>query len=169
MRDAALHLLQLLYFMLPAYAANMAPPFVRFWRGWNWPIHARLLGAHKTVVGFAVGVSAGVLVTAMQATVATPLARVDYGHWPLLGLGLGGGAMLGDSIKSLFKRQLGIAPGSRWFPFDQLDFVLGALAFVGCWAGLSWSDVGVLLVVSLIGDVLVNRLAFALRIKDAPW
>lgn len=169
MNDAAFHLLQLLYFMLPAYAANMAPPFVRYWTGWNRPIHALLLGAHKTVAGFAVGVSVGVLVTAMQAVVETPLARVDYSHWLLLGLGLGGGAMLGDSIKSLLKRQLGIAPGSRWFPFDQLDFVLGALALVGGWAGLSWFDTGVILLVSLIGDVLINRLAFALHIKDTPW
>lgn len=169
MHDAAFELLSLLYFMLPAYAANMAPPFVRYWTGWNRPIHARLLGTHKTVVGFAVGVTAGVLVTAMQAAVATPLARVDYSHWPLLGLAMGGGAMLGDSVKSLFKRQLKIAPGSRWFPFDQLDFVLGALALVGRWAGLSPVDVGVILLVSLLADLLVNRLAFALHIKSTPW
>jgi CDP-2,3-bis-(O-geranylgeranyl)-sn-glycerol synthase len=50
------HLLQLLYFMAPAYLANMAPPFVRYWKGWNRPIHARTLGDHKTVVGYALGV-----------------------------------------------------------------------------------------------------------------
>lgn len=169
MHDAPFQLLSLLYFMLPAYAANMAPPFVRYWKGWNRPINARLLGTHKTVVGFAVGVTAGVLVTATQAAVATPLARVDYSHWPLLGLAMGGGAMLGDSVKSFFKRQLKIAPGSRWFPFDQLDFVLGALALAGAWADLSLADVGVILLASLIGDVLVNRLAFALNIKNTPW
>jgi CDP-2,3-bis-(O-geranylgeranyl)-sn-glycerol synthase len=169
MHDAPFRLLGLLYFMLPAYAANMAPPFVRYWKGWNRPIHARLLGAHKTVAGFAIGVMAGVLVAAMQAAVATPLARVDYSCWPLLGLGLGGGAMLGDSAKSLLKRRLRIAPGARWFPFDQLDFAVGALVLVGAWAGLSWREAGVILLLSLIGDVLVNRLAFALHIKDAPW
>jgi CDP-2,3-bis-(O-geranylgeranyl)-sn-glycerol synthase len=169
MHDAAFQLLSLLYFMLPAYAANMAPPFVRYWTGWNRPIHARLLGSHKTVVGFAVGVTAGVLVTATQAAIATPLARFDYSHWPLLGLAMGGGAMLGDSVKSFFKRQLKIAPGSRWFPFDQLDFVLGALALAGTWADLSLADVGVILLASLVGDVLVNRLAFALNIKNTPW
>jgi CDP-2,3-bis-(O-geranylgeranyl)-sn-glycerol synthase len=169
MKVAACQLLSLLYFMLPAYAANMAPPFVRYWTGWNRPIHAGLLGAHKTVVGFASGVMAGVVATALQAALALPLARVDYRWWPLLGLGLGGGAMLGDSVKSLFKRRLGRAPGARWFPFDQLDFVVGALALVGGWARLSWLDVGVILLASLIGDVLVNRLAFALRIKDTPW
>lgn len=169
MHDAAFQLLSLLYFMLPAYAANMAPPFARYWTGWNRPIHARLLGTHKTVVGFAIGVMAGVLVTAIQAAATTPLARVDYSHWALLGLAMGGGAMLGDCVKSFFKRQLKIAPGSRWFPFDQLDFVLGALAFAGGWAGLSWTDVGVILFASLVGDLLINRMAFALHIKDTPW
>jgi CDP-2,3-bis-(O-geranylgeranyl)-sn-glycerol synthase len=169
MRDAIFHLLQLLYFMLPAYAANMAPPFLKYWSGWNRPIHARLLGEHKTVLGFAIGVAVGILATAMQAAIATPLALVDYRHWLLLGFGFGTSAMFGDCIKSLAKRKLGIAPGMRWFPFDQLDFVLGALAVVGVWAGLSWQDVAVILLVSLIGDLLANRLAFLLRIKDTPW
>ena len=168
-RDAAFHLLQLLYFMLPAYAANMAPPFVRFWRGWNRPIHARLLGEHKTVLGFAVGVLAGVLVTAVQSMFAIPLARADYGQWPWLGLGFGAGAMLGDSLKSLAKRRLGIPAGARWFPLDQLDFVIGALALVGTRAGLSWLELAAIALISVVGDLLVNRLAFMLRIKDTPW
>jgi hypothetical protein len=43
MRGGLIHLLQLLYFMLPAYLANMSPPFVRRWHGWNRPINVRLL------------------------------------------------------------------------------------------------------------------------------
>jgi CDP-diglyceride synthetase len=38
--------------------------------------------------------------------------------------------MTGDAVKSFFKRRLGITPGKSWFPFDQLDFVLGAILFV---------------------------------------
>jgi hypothetical protein len=49
--DVIEHTLRLLYFMTPAYVANMAPPFVRFWKGWNRPIHVGLFGTHKTVVG----------------------------------------------------------------------------------------------------------------------
>src|SRR5256885_1188018 len=58
--------LQLVYFMAPAYLANMAPPFVRYWKGWNRPISRRWLGAHKTVLGFAAGVLAATLVTFVQ-------------------------------------------------------------------------------------------------------
>lgn len=169
MRDAAFHVLQLLYFMLPAYIANMAPPFVRFWPGWNRPIHARLLGEHKTVLGFAVGVLAGILATAVQATLATALNLVDYRDWPRLGFAFGFGAMAGDSFKSLLKRRLGIAPGKRWFPFDQLDFALGALLLVGFRASLAWPDAAVILAVTLVGALLVNRLSFRLHIKQTPW
>jgi hypothetical protein len=34
-------LLQLIYLMLPVYAANMAPPFVRYWPGRARPISER--------------------------------------------------------------------------------------------------------------------------------
>ena len=64
------HLAKLIYLMAPAYTANMAPPFVRYWTGWNRPISERWLGAHKTVIGFAAGVLAAVLVTYLQSRIA---------------------------------------------------------------------------------------------------
>ena len=169
MREVAFRLLQLLYFMAPAYLSNMAPPFVRQWHGWNRPINVRLLGDHKTVVGFAFGVSAGVLATGLQAVLALPLAIVDYRNWLLLGLGFGFGAMTGDSLKSLVKRRMGIAAGSRWVPMDQLDYVVGTLVLVGWSASLAWEDVAAILIGSLLAGMIVNRLAFWLRIKDTPW
>ena len=69
MAELARHLLPLLYFMAPAYLANMAPPFVRYWKGWNRPIHARTLGEHKTVVGYSLGVLIAIVTTAMQADI----------------------------------------------------------------------------------------------------
>jgi len=46
MNSAAFRVTQLLYLMAPVYVANMAPPCVKFWRGWNRPISERLLGSH---------------------------------------------------------------------------------------------------------------------------
>lgn len=169
MSDPAGHLLALAYFMAPAYLANMAPPFVRFWKGWNRPIHARTLGTHKTVVGFALGVAVAALATAAQAAIDRPGALVDYAHWPWLGLGFGFGAMAGDAIKSYFKRRRGVAPGAPWIPFDQLDFVLGSLLLVGPFARLGMGDVLAILALSLVGDVIVNRIAWHLGIKSSPW
>jgi len=169
MTELASRLLQLLYFMAPAYFANMAPPFARYWKGWNRPIHARTLGDHKTVVGYALGVLAAVAITAVQAAIDAPFSLVDYSHWPWLGLAFGVGAMTGDSLKSYFKRRRGVPPGARWVPFDQLDFVLGALLLVGPFASLDWLDVGAILLATLVGDIVVNRAAFRLGIKATPW
>lgn len=169
MAEFATHLLQLLYFMAPAYLANMAPPFVRYWKGWNRPIHSRTLGDHKTVVGFALGVLTAVVTTAVQAAIDAPLALLDYAHWPWLGLAFGVGAMTGDSVKSYFKRRRGVPPGAPWIPFDQVDFVLGALLFVWPFARLAWPDVLLILLITLLGDIAVNRIAYRLGVKTSPW
>jgi CDP-2,3-bis-(O-geranylgeranyl)-sn-glycerol synthase len=171
MRDSVLHLLQLAYFMAPAYLANMAPPFLRFWKGWNRPIHLRLLGSHKTVLGFVLGVATGVAAAGLQAVLALPHALATYtgGAWLWLGLALGAGAMAGDALKSLLKRRLGIAPGRPWPPLDQIDFALGALALAGPSAGIGMLDVLAILAFTFIGDVLANRLSFRLHLKDVPW
>jgi CDP-2,3-bis-(O-geranylgeranyl)-sn-glycerol synthase len=159
--------LQLVDFMAPAYAANMAPPFARYWKGWNPPIARRWLGSHKTVLGFAAGVGVAILVAALQAQLAWAGRLVDAD--PALGLRLGLGAMAGDSVKSFVKRRLGIAPGASWIPFDQLDFAIGALVFTWSRAPLSWLDVAVILTVTATGHVLVNHLGFWLGIRDTRW
>jgi len=98
----------------------------RTWRG------RRVLGDHKTWRGLVVGVLAGALTFALQQAIfragwLQALALLDYDACsPLPGALLGFGALLGDAVKSFFKRGLGIAPGGTWIPFDQLDFLVGA-------------------------------------------
>jgi CDP-2,3-bis-(O-geranylgeranyl)-sn-glycerol synthase len=162
-------LAKLIFFMAPVYAANMAPPFVKYWPGWNRPISERWLGAHKTVIGFAAGVSTGVIITYVQSRIVWKGGLVDYDHWLDLGLRFGGGAMAGDSIKSFVKRRIGISPGKPWIPWDQLDFVLGALAFVAGRAFLYWSDVALIIVLSFGGHVAVNRVAYWMGVRDVRW
>ena len=160
---------QLLYFMAPAYAANMAPPFVRYWSGWNPPLSQRWLGSHKTAGGFAIGVLAAVAATFVQSRIAWGGALAAPEPWLTLGLRFGLGAMAGDTAKSFLKRRAGIAAGRPWIPWDEIDFVLGALALVWGAAALSWVDVATILVLSVIGHVLVNHLAYWLGIRNAKW
>jgi CDP-2,3-bis-(O-geranylgeranyl)-sn-glycerol synthase len=164
-----LRALQLLYLMLPAYLANMAPPFTRFWPGWNRPISKRWLGDHKTVVGFFAGLAAALMATFVQSKVNWGGGLLPYADWPLIGLALGFGAMAGDSIKSFLKRLNGIPPGRPWIPMDQLDFVAGSLLLISPLARLTWLDIGIILLISLIGDIAVNHLAFALGIRNTKW
>jgi CDP-2,3-bis-(O-geranylgeranyl)-sn-glycerol synthase len=167
-QGTAMNLLAPLLQMLPAYAANMSAPFARFWPGWNRPINERHLGAHKTVVGFALGVAAGVGAAYAQSRLAW-LGGSDPVHWFALGLAQGFGAMAGDSVKSYFKRRAGIAPGRRWIPADQLDFIAGALLLAGPWLRLSAWEVVLVLAFTLGAHIAVNHVAFALRIRDTAW
>src|SRR6058998_2153345 len=161
--------LQLAYFMAPAYVANMAPPFVRYWKGWNRPISRRWLGTHKTVLGFVLGVVAATLTTFVEWLLAWSGSLVAYEDWPLLGVLFGAGAMAGDSAKSFFKRRLGVEPGRPWIPFDQLVFVLGALVLVSTRVTLTWADVATILLLSFCGHILVNHLGCWLGIRDTRW
>jgi CDP-2,3-bis-(O-geranylgeranyl)-sn-glycerol synthase len=160
---------QLLYLMAPAYLANMTPPFTHFWTGWNRPISERWLGSHKTIVGAVAGVIVALVTAWLQASLGWRGNIVDYGRWPLVGLLLGAGAMAGDIAKSYFKRRLRIAPGARWIPADQLDFVIGALVLIAPLARLAWMDIAAILAISFLGDVAVNHVAFWLGVRDTKW
>jgi CDP-2,3-bis-(O-geranylgeranyl)-sn-glycerol synthase len=135
---------QVLYFFVPAYLANMSPVLVQRWfvalakpidAGLTWR-GRRVLGDHKTWRGLLAGVVVAPAVLAGQRLVYEAgylqgLALVDYTRVGLeLGLLMGLGTGVGDAIKSFFKRQIGIAPGASWIGFDQLDFFVGAYAFV---------------------------------------
>jgi CDP-2,3-bis-(O-geranylgeranyl)-sn-glycerol synthase len=149
---------------------NMAPPLLRFWPCWNPPIDERLLGSHKTVGGFIAGVAAAVMATGLQAhLMPASLALVDYRRWVPVGLALGLGAMTGDCVKSAIKRWRRKPPGSSWMPFDQLDFIVGALVFVAPVVRPRWPEVIGVLAFTFVADVAVNRLAFRLGIKATPW
>ena len=165
-----LRFLELVYLMLPAYLANMAPPFVRYWRGWNRPIHAHLLGDHKTVIGFMFGVAAAVATTYVQAHYLSPKFIAWSQHlWLEIGLAVGLAAMAGDSIKSYFKRRRSIAPGARWIPFDQLDFAIGALIALSFFVPLRLGDIAVLLVFTFVADIVINHVAYYLHIRRTAW
>ncbi len=109
------------------------------------------------------------MATFIQSRIAWDGALVAPGPWLTLGLRFGVGAMAGDIAKSFVKRRAGIAAGRPWIPWDQIDFVLGALALVWGAAALSWVDLATILVLSVIGHVLVNHLAYWLGIRDVKW
>jgi CDP-2,3-bis-(O-geranylgeranyl)-sn-glycerol synthase len=164
-----MRLAQLLYLMLPVYLANMAPPFAKYWHGWNPPISAALLGSHKTVLGFAAGIATAIACAFVQAQLRWEGSLLAPEHWLVAGSAAGFGAMAGDSLKSFFKRRLHIAPGQRWIPFDQLDFIAGGLIALSFFVPLTCSDIALICAASFAGDVLVNHLSFYLHIRETKW
>src|SRR5580698_2044703 len=122
-----------LWFFAPAGAANLAAfssGKLKALRKYNFPVDCylkfrgkRLLGNHKTVRGFIVAILVGIIACALEvwiyssSFVIREVMPIDYYtvNPVILGALLGFGALLGDSIKSFFKRQKGVQPGRSWF------------------------------------------------------
>lgn len=167
-------LLQSLYFFLPAYFANMAPVLVKKIPLLKKPIHQRLLGPNKTWRGLLFGTLVGGLVFLLQHYAFNQgfhhFALIDYAGFPVwFGFLQGFGALLGDLIKSFYKRKQKIAPGEPWFPYDQLDFVFGGIILGGLVYFPPAKVVGTLLVVSPVLHVLVNLIGYILKIKESKF
>ena len=64
---------------------------------------------------------------------------------------------------------LGFAAGQAWTPFDQIDFVVGALALTASRASISLSDMALIVVVSAVEHIVVNHLAYWLGVRDTRW
>ena len=181
----ALIIIELLWFMLPAYIANILPggfksklkflaipvDFGKKFRG------KRITGNHKTLRGFIVG-SLGAAITGWfqqllynHSSFLHSISILDYNNVNavLLGFLMGFGALFGDSLKSFFKRQRGIPPGERWLPFDQVDWVIGSLTFSSLIfvPGLKYILVALVMFPPL--HISFNQIFYRLGARDAKW
>ena len=175
-------ILQCFYFMLPAYFANMAPVVAKnMFRKLTLPIdfniglgNNTIFGKNKTYRGLIAGMLAAIIVAYTQfflngGNIFADLALVDYSNWLLIGLLLGLGAMFGDLVKSFVKRRIGLKPGMPFVPFDQLDFVFGALVFIYPVARLSMEKMAIILFISFILHMVINHIAFYTGIRKERW
>lgn len=177
-------ILQALYFMLPAYFANMAPVFATKIYGniFSFPLDCNLkikgkplLGKNKTWRGLLAGVIMAIIVIYIQVylysfEIVQSLSILDYGHINILLFGFlfGFGDILGDAVKSLIKRQLNIKSGDRWFPWDQLDFLGGLLLIMFVFLP-PWQIILIIIIISPLLPIIANWLAYKLKIKKVPW
>lgn len=99
---------------------------------WNTPLDfgmnfrgKRILGDNKRLRGLVFGIFLGGLTGLVVGVLNQNTVGTLHPFWA--GCVLGAGALLGDAIESFFKRQRGVAPGKPWFPFDQIDYIIGGL------------------------------------------
>ena len=142
-------------FFLPAGIGNMAPVIankIPILNRWNAPLDfgkdwkgKRILGDNKRWRG----VVFGTLLAGLSAMLISTLQNdVVYSAHPfILGCALGFGALFGDGVESFFKRLKGLKPGQSWFPFDQLDYIVGGLLFVYPFARLPINDMVTMIIV----------------------
>ena len=174
-------LLKCFYLILPAYFANMAPVIVKKIDFFAYPIDfdkqiskKPIFGKNKTFRGLIFGVIFAAIVAYLQfllynAGFFRNISFINYQNWLLFGLLMGAGALTGDLIKSFFKRRLDIAPGEKFIPFDQTDFVVGALLFIVPIFNLTLKIFITSLLLSFILHIIVNHIAFYLKIRNEKW
>ena len=167
-------IIKALYLFLPVYFANMVPVLFKWLPFLNKPIHERWFGKNKTWRGLVVAVLFGIIIFSFQKLAYnngfTQWAVIDYldfsvGFVALLGFGV----ILGVLIESWLKRKAGIAPGKRWFPWDQLDFVFGGLLFMFFIYIPPAEIILTIIVFSPVLHIVVNRIAYYLRIRKVKW
>ncbi len=164
-------ILESLYFFLPGYIANMAPVLLRWIPYGGKPINSALFGEHKTWRGLIVAILVGGLVFWLQKWLYImgfqDWALIDYADFPLwFGFLQGAGVILGDLLKSYYKRKQGIKPGDPWWGWDQLDFVMGGLTFGFLVYVPKAEIVLVLLILSPILHLLVNNIGYLLKLRE---
>jgi CDP-2,3-bis-(O-geranylgeranyl)-sn-glycerol synthase len=135
-------ILQAFWIVIPVYIANASAVVVGggtpidFKK--NWSDGRRILGDGKTwkglFAGTFIGMTAGfgLVVGAryLNANGYSYLGFTDFEGFPLMIpilFSLCFGALVGDLVESFFKRRIGKDRGQDWIPFDQLDFLIGAL------------------------------------------
>lgn len=176
-----------LWVFLPAGAANMAPVFaakISWLRPYSMPLDAgrklggyRILGKNKTWRGLLAGIIVATIIFGLQQVIMLQspeflkfLHPLQYASLPTLLVGplFGLGALLGDALKSFFKRRIHIPPGKSWFPFDQIDYIVGSMVAISPFIRLSLLEYLVALVLWLGLHLVSVYVGWLLKIRRQP-
>ncbi len=171
------YILKATWLMLPAYIAN--PTAVVFGGGTpidfgkNWKDGRRILGDGKTFRGLIGGTVCGIIIGFIQMQAPPQFSLPVFTLSAVVALSFG--ALLGDIVKSFFKRRLGLARGDQLPLVDQLDFVAGAwvLAYIvePKWFTDNftfWIIITVIIFTPILHR-LTNIIGYYFKLKKEPW
>jgi CDP-2,3-bis-(O-geranylgeranyl)-sn-glycerol synthase len=171
-------LLQIIWFFLPAIMSNMSPIIFRKIPLLNYPVDFNiqfkgkpLFGKNKTYRGFFFGIIIAILTIFIQKTLypyPNNFSLINYNEINiyLLGFLLGFGALFGDILESFFKRRFNIKSGKPWIPFDQIDWIIGAILLSSLYLNLSLR-INILSIIFLgLFHPLVNIISYELKLRD---
>lgn len=171
------YILKATWLMLPAYIAN--PTAVVFGGGTpidfgkNWKDGRRIFGDGKTFRGLIGGTFCGIIIGIIQMQVPSQYSLGAFTFGVIIALSFG--ALLGDIVKSFFKRRLGLARGAKFPLVDQLDFVAGAwiLAYIvePKWFtdNFTFWIIITVIVFTPILHRLTNIIGYYAKLKKEPW
>lgn len=171
-------IIAIVWFLLPAGFANMAPIIFNRVNFLNVPIDFNkqfkgqpIFGPHKTYRGFFFGIMLSIIVVYFQRSFypsfpKDSLVNYDTENLILLGFLLGFGALFGDLVKSFFKRRFNISSGKSWIPFDQIDWIAGALLFASFIVVPNNNQLFIALVFFAIAHPISNLVGYWLHFKS---
>lgn len=149
--------------------ANKAP----FLNQWTTPLDfgksyrgKRIFGTNKTWRGLFSGAVLGSVIGLLIFPHID--LYLDRGNYLLLGAAIALGALVGDAIESFFKRQVGIASGHSWFPFDQTDYIIGGILFSLPFVRLEIASYITIFAVFFGLHLLVSYIGFRIGLKSKP-
>lgn len=169
-----------MWLMLPAYVAN--PLAVVFGggkpidMGMKWYDGQRIFGDGKTIRGLIGGTACGIVSGIIQIYAASAFS-IPIAPTLTAVITLSFGALLGDMIKSFFKRRIGFVRGAELPLIDQLDFVAGAWLltyifdhdwFTKYFISYPWIIVTVLVLTPILHR-LTNIFGYNIKLKKEPW
>ncbi len=170
-------IIKAVWLMLPAYIAN--PTAVVFGGGTpidlgkNWRDGRRIFGDGKTFRGLVGGTACGIIVGLVQMQVS-PMWYLGIFTFTSIAT-LSFGALLGDIVKSFFKRRLGFERGAKLPLIDQLDFVAGAWVLTYVFDPQWFNDnftfwiIITVLVLTPVLHRLTNIIGYYIKVKKEPW
>jgi CDP-2,3-bis-(O-geranylgeranyl)-sn-glycerol synthase len=172
---------------LPAGIANTTPalfariPFIK--KNFLWPLDfgrkfkgKRIFGENKSIFGLITGALMAILVVYLEKQIfinsdfVREFSYLNYNEINpvILGSLLGIGALAGDAVESFFKRQKGVKSGDAWFPFDQIDYILGGLLLASLYIDLRIETYFYILVIWFLLHLTTNFIGFHVGLKDKP-
>ncbi|MBM3309808.1 MAG: CDP-2,3-bis-(O-geranylgeranyl)-sn-glycerol synthase, partial [Candidatus Altiarchaeales archaeon] len=185
--EAVSLILESLWFILPAYMANSIAndvAHIRYLEKFSYPMDfglkwrgLRIFGPNKTWRGLFFGVLAALLTGFLQQKYHLQAAAFFSGQLDLSGtlslpemsvklaFLLGFGAMLGDAVKSFFKRRMGIESGQPAPLLDQLDYIFGAFFFAWLTVPINLDYFAIVVIITVPLHLLANFIAWLLKLK----
>lgn len=116
-----------------------------------------VLGRSKTI--------RGIVLAVLVTTAGAPLIGLGW----KTGLLVGSFAMAGDLFSSFCKRRLGLPSSSRASGLDQVPESLLPLLACRDLLALTAADIVICVAMFVIGEVVLSRLLYSLRLRDRPY
>jgi len=173
-------LVEAIWLILPAYAANGLVPLFRGRRrldfGKNFIDGRPLLGKTKTIEGLFWGSVVGIVIATVEMFAfpylpweLSDITLTIVPMYPLMGFLLGFGAIAGDTAASFIKRRIGLESGKSAPLMDQLDFLFGAFLFASLIVTLKIEWIILMVVLTPIFHWPACAIGYLLKVKKYPW